>query len=205
MQKLGKLSDWQELEQNEAIQLPVSKSKRVTIHVNAAQRTTMFYMIAQKNGSPSPKAERVYLATVEGRDTLQFLAPDFPIAVVADATIQIQTKNDLFVAGNPSGESYTRPVDISPVDPNMAAILKRQNEHAAKMAMAMEGMRIQMSEMNGRTKQANEVKPDDDKPKSGSGDDGSTSKQKSADDPGSSDEPNPKEGEGGDPKQGDGN
>lgn len=152
MQKIGNISDWEHLKENEYISVPLTTARRASIICNSANPVALHYYPANKDGSPKKSAQATFLAKVDGREEIQFRTP-VPIAIVCDGPVSVQTNQGMKLHSYKASTSFTKIVERRAATQDMDAVLyrarlneiRRQKEQTA-MLEEMAAMRKQIEQ-----------------------------------------------------------
>lgn len=156
MQKIGNISDWEHLKENEYISVPLTTARRASIICNSANPVALHYYPANKDGSPKKSAQATFLAKVDGREEIQFRTP-VPIAIVCDGPVSVQTNQGMKLHSYKASTSFTKIVERRAATQDMDAVLyrarlneiRRQNEQSAMLQeMAALRKQVQANEVN---------------------------------------------------------
>lgn len=139
MKKIGSLSDWEYLDADEFLSVPVTRSRRAQLSLNAEHETRLYYYPLKKDGEPDKRGKPVYLATVKGLETVQFKTP-MSVAVVADQSIAVRTNIGQTLTKYEASETFTKMIERQSVNPDVAAVVQRANANQRQFMRQMQEM-----------------------------------------------------------------
>lgn len=152
MQKLGNISDWEHLKENEYISVPLTAARRASIICNSANPVALHYYPANKDGSPKKNSEATFLAKVDGFEKIEFRTP-LPIAIVCDGPVSVQTNQGMQLHTYKASTGFTKIVERRAATQDMEAVMYRARLNEIQRKKEQDAMLAEMAALRKQVQQ----------------------------------------------------
>lgn len=132
MQRLFNIDKWQNLKEGDALAFSNPRPRNVRVEVNAPTKSSLYYV--------DPEGEVIFLALVEGRDTIEFGSTGAFQLTVEGAPVMVYTADGADISMKPvSHGSFTKIVERRRRNPELeqiAALMQRNMERRLEQQSA---------------------------------------------------------------------